>query len=336
MKNTNVNLIKITNMLFILFLISHFSLLTSKVEASALSLNIDPSIITINAIPPSTVTNNFTIQNSSDTQVTLQIQLRPFKALLENGELEYLSSQDPFIASNIQILDSGTPVQAITLGPLQEKNLTLSANIPIDTTMRDYYFSIILVSENNATSESNTSFNQLGIASNVLLSVGPKEKPKATLEEFSTKLFFEKGPVPFTVRIKNKGAHLIKPKGKITIENMFGQSIGNLDLESVNILSDSTRAIPNDSYLQELRLQDNLDAKSKSELNFKNPKALWKESFLLGIYTATLNVSLSEDGPIFVKSIRFFAFPFQGILVILTVIIVSILIKNRVIIHLKK
>lgn len=304
------------------------------VRAGTLSLSLDPSLIEINALPPTVATSTLSIQNKSDSQVQLQILFKPFKAKLENGEAEYLKSQDSFIAQNVQVLDGGVPVEGIVLGPGQKKNLTLNVNIPQDTNIsarppassprlpatdtvglvagevgRDYYFSVIFVSQSTASPTSTSSFNQLGIASNVLLSVGTKEVPDAVLEEFSSGLFYESGPVPFTIRVKNKGVHFIKPKGKILIKNMFGQSIGKLDLVSVNVLSDSIRVIPN---------------------------TLWKENFLLGFYTATLNIALSDEGPSFTKSIHFFAFPSQLLIVIVIVLISSIVIVNRVRAHMKK
>ena len=313
----------------------NFALLTfnsEKANAASLSLSIDPSIIEINALPPSNASSSLTIQNKSNDQIQLRILFKPFKARLENGELEYVNPQDSFIAKNVQILDGQLPVEGIVLAPRQQKNLTLNINIPEDTNISDYYFSIVFISQNTASSTSTSSFNQLGIVSNVLLSIGAKEVPDAVLEEFSTGLFYESGPVPFTLRIKNKGTHFIKPKGEILIKNMFGQNIGKLDLVSVNILSDSTRAIPNTIYMQELRSAD----KQKSNLSFQNPKALWKEDFLLGFYTATLNISLSNDGPSFTKSVRFFAFPFQGLILILIALISSIVIVNRVRTRMKK
>ena len=316
--------------------------ITQATIANSLSLSLDPSVIEINALPPSNVSSSLTIQNKSDSQVTLQIRITPFKAKLENGEFEYLNSQGSFLAQNIQILDGGVPVEAITLGPSQQKNLTLNINIPQDSARNarqsvaggtnispaDYYFSILFVSQNTASPASTSSSNRLGIATNVLLSVGQKEIPDAIIEEFSSDLFYESGPVPFTVRVKNKGIHFIKPKGEILIKNMFGQNIGKLDLMNVNILFNSIRAIPNTIYMQELRSQDN--SKEKSNLNFQSPKALWKEDFLLGFYTATLNITLSDEGPGFTKSIHFFAFPFQGLIVIVIVLISAIIIINRV------
>jgi hypothetical protein len=227
------------------------------------------------------------------------------------------------------------PVESITLGPKQQKTLSMKVNIPEDITISDYYFSIIFVSTNSRITESNSSINQIGIATNVLLSVGQKETPKIVLEEFSTSNFFEKGPVPFTVRIKNEGIHLINPKGEITIKNVFGQTIGKLNLTSVNILFDSIRAIPNDIYTQELKLEGNSNAK-KSSVDFKRPVVLWKENFLLGIYTATLNLNISDEGPTITKTIRFFAFPIEILIIIVIAIIAFIVIRKRLKLYTKK
>ncbi len=348
-----VFLIVIFNFSFLLF---NFE----KASAAPLSLSLDPPIMEISALPPSATTSTLSIQNKGDSSVQLQIQLKSFKASLENGELEYLNSQDPFIAKHIQILDSGVPVEGITLGPRQQKNLILNINIPREANIsarppatssnqsqtnqagvagevgRDYYFSIIFVSQGTADPTSTNSSNQLGIAANVLLSVGSKGIPDGIIEEFSAGHFYESGPVPFTIRIKNKSTHFIKPKGEISIKNMFGQTIGNLDLMNVNILSDSIRAIPNTIYMQELRSRDNPNSKAKADLDFQHPKVLWRENFLLGFYTATLKIALTDAGPNFTKSIYFFAFPFQGLIVIMIVLISAIIIMGRIKTHMKK
>lgn len=345
--------IKIKIIILLLLIASCFSLVAaSPANAGTLSLSIDPSIIEVYVLPPSNATGNLSIQNKSDTQVALQIKLREFRPKGENGELEYLSS-NPSILNNVYILDNGIPVQSITLGPGQQKILTLNIIIPQDTKIsarppatssnqsqinqagvadevgRDYYFSIIFVSDNTSSPTSTASLNQLGIATNVLLSVGAKEAPDAVIEEFSADFFYESGPVPFTVRIKNKGTQFIKPKGEITIKNMFGQSIGKLDLVSANVLASSARAISDANYVQELRM-------GEPGLDFRDPKALWKEDFLLGFYTATLTISLTGNDSGFTKSIHFFAFPFQGLIVIIFAIIAGIIIKRKLKAHMKK
>lgn len=286
------------------------------VHADALNLSIDPPITVINAVAPATITSPLTIQNNSASEIALQIQFKPFKAKGENGEPEYLKGIPEFF-SNIQVLDQDLPVENITLAPEQQKNLILKISIPEDTTISDYSFSVVFVSTNSAPTEMNSSVDQIGIATNVLLSIGPSEIPDAVLEEFSSPIFLETGPVSFTVRIKNNGIHFIQPKGEIIITNMYGQKIGKLDLIKTNILPDSIRAIPDNNYIQGIS-------------DFKNPTALWKEKILLGIYTATLNISMSDNGPIFTRTIHFLAFPFQGLIIFIIAIIVIIIFLNRI------
>jgi hypothetical protein len=297
-------------------------------NASPLSLSVDPPITVINAVPPTATTNQLSIQNESDKQVALQIQLKPFKPRGENGELEYFKGALE-IFKNIQILDGGTPVETIVLGPKQQKVLTLNIDIPKNITTSDYYFSVIFISINSSIASSNSSKSQIGIATNVLLSVGSPEISKAALEEFSSGIFFEAGPIPFRVRVRNKGVHLIHPTGKITIQNMFGQNIGKLDLASANVLSNSTRAIPDNTYIQESKLTDNSGVKTNN-FEFRHPEMLWKENFLIGLYTATLDISMSDGGSTLTRTIHFFAFPFQGLIIIIIAIITIIVFIDRV------
>lgn len=303
--------LKISHLFICLFI---YLLITQTATAAPLSLGIYPAIIEIKAIPPTTAVSSLTVLNKSDTEIPLRIQLSSFTAKGENGELEYFKeTQDIF--KYIQVLDDNVPVENITLGPQQKKVLNLSVNIPPDANIsggRDYYFSIVFVSTDTPPTESSSSVSQIGIATNVLLSIGLFETPKAVLEEFSSNIFFEKGPVPFTIRVRNAGTHFIKPKGEIIVKNMFGQNIGKLDLSSVNILSDSIRAIPNEN-----------------SADFKRPTALWKENFLLGLYTATLNISMSDEGPVFTRTSYFFAFPFQILIIIAAITVAMIIIRNR-------
>jgi hypothetical protein len=299
--------------IFYLFIcLLSFLFIAQTASATSLSLSVDPPITVINAIPPTTIASPLSIQNKSDKQITLQIQLKPFKSKGENGELEYLKEALE-IFKNIQILDGDMPVESIILGPKQQKTLTLSINISQDATALDYYFSVIFISTNSPIIESNSSINEIGVATHVLLSVGPPEIPNAVLEEFSSGIFFEAGPVPFTIRVRNEGDHLIHPTGNITIKNMFGQNIGKIDLLNINILSDSIRAIP-----------------SKSSFDFKRPTALWKENFLLGLYAATLNISISDKGPTFIRTTHFLAFPLQGLIITVIIVIATIVFINKV------
>jgi hypothetical protein len=92
----------------ILFIIFNLSLATS-VNAQEISVGIDPSIIQIEATPPSLVKSPISIENQSDQNVTYSIFLVPFKASnLANGEPEFdrgLLEQYKDIFGKIKISD---------------------------------------------------------------------------------------------------------------------------------------------------------------------------------------------------------------------------------------
>ncbi|MCL6096359.1 MAG: hypothetical protein M1444_01580 [Patescibacteria group bacterium] len=319
----------------VFILASCFMILASAKQAHAagISLGVFPPILQIQATPPTDVRSKILIENSGNDPVDLRIGIKPFTASdSENGQVTYLSDfsyVDPFIFDKMQILDGDTSIDSITLAPGQQKELTLEIALPQGEPLGDYYFSIVFISSNQPAETSNVAGQAAGIATNVLLSVGPKGPTQGEIEEFSAPLFIPSGPVPFTVRVRNTSDHFITTKGNIVVKNMFGQTVGNVDLLPVNILSQSVRSIPDS--LQSPTATTPASLKSYI-LSLKSVKAVWPEKFLFGPYTATLTIVLSDQGPLFRRTINFYAFPTQalfGILIImLTVTVIAIRVKK--------
>lgn len=305
-----------------------------KSFAQDVNVGVYPPVFQITATPPSDIRTNFFVQNLSDKDsVDLDIAVKPFTAGdRENGEVSYqqdLSTyEDPYIFEKMEILDGENSVSSITLAPKQKKNLVLHIQIPKEETSSDYYFSILFISKAGDNVQLNGSQATGAIASNVLLSIGQKGKTEGVISDFSAPFFVEKGPVPFTVRVKNTSSHFITPKGDITIKNIFGQTIGKVDLLPVNILAGTTRRIP-DSLQSPDKEKEFGQIKDVVLANYY-PVAVWPETFLLGPYTATLTLSLSDSGPVYVRNAYFFAFPLEALAAIFTVILVAIFIILRV------
>jgi hypothetical protein len=325
--------LKIYLTLAVLILIG--SILTPSAHAAGIKLGIYPPIIQIEALPPAKAQAPLTIINLEEKEVDLKIVYKPFLASgSENGEVDYLSAKDffkddPLLFQRIKILDKGQEITKLILAPKQKRDLTLSVDVPKDETLSDYYFSIIFISTNGPDDKSTQSVSSGGIASNVLLSVGPKDIAKGNIEEYSVPYFVESGPVPFTLRVKNKGSHFFTPKGEILIKNLFGQTVGRVDLLPVNILAQSIRGVPDS-----LQSPDATgSANSKYEIpnsKYSHPVAFWYEKFLLGPYSANLTIALSENGPLFKKTVYFFAFPIQILLGLIAAILVVVFIRRRI------
>lgn len=301
-------------------------------HAQSVDLGIYPPLFQIQTSPPANIKVPFSIQNFANAGIDLTISLKPFTAAPEeNGTISFLNDlnayPDPSLLQRIQIFDNDNSIQTINLAPQQKKDLQLVIDIPKNEVKGEYYISLTFTS-NSQNAAGNSSQATAGIASNILLSVGPLGETKGYIEDFSTLPFIFKGPVPFTVRLKNTSDHYITPKGDIVITNMFGQNVGKINLLPVNILSGTTRRIPD-------KLQSNPDSKDYQTVKSivdKNqyPVAVWPDKFLVGPYTATLTLALSDSGPLYKKSIFFFAFPLEYLLAILVIIMIIVFIAFRV------
>lgn len=304
----------------------------STAHADPLSLAISPPILQIQALPPAKVTTFITIMNTSNNAVNASVQLRPFtQADLENGQVKFIDKfpgPDQKILQKVRIYLGNQEVTSLDLAPKQQKKLTLLIDIPENEPVSDYYFSVIFISNFSPTDKTNYSQAQGGIATNVLLSIG-KGAAQGDISRFSTPFYVESGPVPFTLAIHNSGTHFIAPQGNILVKNMFGQTIGKIDILPVNVLAATTRLIPDASQ--------NSSSASLKTLREKNPQPFifWPEKFLLGPYQATANITLSNTGPQLTQTTYFFAFPIQAI--IITIIILSFItlilirVKNKVV-----
>lgn len=330
---------------FFLLLLTTLYLLPPTLDAQETSLTVSPPLLEIEMMPPSQIETPIRIRNDSKEPITLQVVLRPFTPQGESGDIQYIETSNSFPGANPKITDrikvrqNSQPVTTFDLAPQEEKELELYIGLEEKEPHSDYYFSILFIPPDTATTtpnsnEENGSTVRGGIAINVLLSIGPKGAAKGSIEEFSSPTLLQTGPVPFTVRVKNTGSRYISPKGTITISNMFGQKIGRVNLMQANILPGTIRAFLNEDLIKQ-SLEEKRNAESKNNKDeIKDPKtafaATWPETFLIGPYTATLQVRLSETTPVIVKKHQFFAAPIHFVIGLILFVILLFVIKKRV------
>ncbi len=312
---------KIKNLkLKIILLIALMLLTTFAQNASAqnFSTSVNPSVIKIRASSPSVVKAPINIYNSSDQNITYNIFLRPFKANSDfSGEPNFdpeLSEEYKSFFEKVTISDQGKPLSELTVPPFQRKNLLLMIPVTDEVEQRDYYFTAIFLSQTaSGEAKTNIVLNKAGLGVNLLLTVGSDDKSTGAISKFTIPRFVSNGPVEAELEISNTSKHFVTSKGNLVIKNMFGQTVGNVEIEPTTILENSSRIIAN-----------------------SNGKLAWNENFLLGIYKADLNVAISENGPLLHESKVFFALPVKGLLVtvslitILTWLIRAAKLKNRI------
>lgn len=289
--------------LFSLVFIFFFTFANS-VEAQALSISVYPPIIEVQTTPPSSPTVPITIQNLEDTDVILQIQLIPLQmspngtgdvlfnpAALETGFYGYYKGQIQFLVDNVK-------TDSVTLQAQEAKQVAVNINLRKGDPPGDFYYAIVFLNEGRKLDDTSLTSIPAGIATNLLLSIGPKKPALGGITEFYTSFFKNNGPAEFELLMHNGSEHLVNPTGTITITNMLGKNVAKIDILPQYILAQSDR------YL--------IDRNSSTSANLSlenNPKIIWNENFLLGFYTATAQIRLDGTGEILTEKVHFIAFP---------------------------
>lgn len=285
----------------------------AKADASGFSLSLDPPILFIQANPPSDINAFIHLTNHEDSEVTLDIDFAPFTLKDKTGEIVFVN--EPIsIAPFVKILYKDKDVREVSLASGQTIDLQFVANIPKDYQGKgEQYFSIVFSARNTLVPRRQENlgvyaFSQIkpGIATNVVLSIGPSEKIQKTslVVDFQTQAFHEKGPVDFRLQIANHNKRAIGLQGEVFIQNLFGQTIGKIDFPLQYILAEKTR------------LYDKLS---------------WPETVLIGPYRALLVLKDPSGQLTMTRTIVFLGLPYQTAisLFILFWVFVLIVLKIR-------
>lgn len=313
--------------LLILPLLTSPLLNPKPVNGQGASLSIFPPVIEVQATPPSSPSVPIVIQNNNDEDIELRIEMVPFQTngatgevvlnpkLMEKGFYSYYKDK-------VQFLEDNKKTETITLSALESKEITFNINIEKGDPPGDFYYSILFMAGGISPDETSASQIPTGIATNLLLSVGPKGTSNAGISEFSTDFFKSKGPVKFALKFHNASQHLLAPTGNIVITNLFGQKVGEIPLLPQYVLAGGDRY-----------LIDSKQASGQAQLTndaLTEPRIIWPENFLFGWYNAKARIMLEENGRVIESSTSFFAFPLYFFFPLVVLIFITLSIYLRV------
>ncbi len=320
------SIIKIITLIFAFGILNTIYKIPNTTYAENINLNIEPATLQIQAKTPADIHAPFTLTNEGSNSLEVKILFKRFrdsgddtgKIIYSEPRLTNEKDRDAFFKT-IRILDGENEIQTLSLGPKQKKQLDLQILLEKNSKATDHYFSIIFQTipkadkDLNLVDPVNDTFSrvQSGLALPVLLSINPKSEPIGFLDSFTAPVAIQSGPVPFTIRVANTGDHFVTAKGIILITNMFGQTVGRIDLPASNILASSSRTLNSDAFE-------------------KDAKAIWQEKFLLGFYTAKLSLAISPEQTLYTRSIHFIALPFIGIGIAIAGLLIIFLILRRI------
>lgn len=287
------------------------TLIVPAAKADSFSVGIYPPVIAIHTATPTDISTPIILEKFSNQPQRLRVSYREFTQRdEESGQIMYLTKSQAFtnFTRLLSVRENTVPQEIITLAAKQKKYLALHMAIPKDMQAINYAFSLIFtaVPPSNALPISNQTASysviQAAIASNILFSLGEKQPLEVAIDSFSAKSFYERGPVTFTMRLKNNGRQHTKPQGTIVTKNMFGQTISRLRIPPENILPATAR----------------------------KHAVSWNESFLFGRYTATLQLQTGSTEEAIEKTVTFYALPVKQTLFVALGFFLFLVIVERV------
>jgi hypothetical protein len=263
-----------------------------------LSLGISPPLIEISALPPADINTDITLENKTEDEVKLRVMIKPFRLNTDGtGSIDFLPSntfqgKDPAFFDKVRILDQGNEAKEITLGPFESRLLNLSIKIDEQSPLSDYYFSVLFISNVGNVSKSSTLMSG-GIGTNVILSIGDKGKPSASISKFEAPGVVIGNKVAFSLSLRNNGERMFVANGKIQITDMFGRNAGEVKIPPLHVLANSERHLNNPQ---------------------KSPSIIWDGNLLFGLYTAKATILLDESSGSVEKTTTFIAMPLYLVL----------------------
>jgi len=286
------------------------------------ALEISPPVINIKANPGQTVKTQINLRDITSGKLIVSNQINDFVADGEDGTPRLLidgTEKNPY-----SLKDWLSPIAETTLSPRQLKSLPITINIPANAAPGGYYGVVRFTGRAPELKGTGVSLSA-SLGTLIFIRVNGAATEKLSIEEFATSQnnktgsIFESTPINFFQRLKNEGNVHEQPSGQISVTDMFGKKVAN-----VNVNMPPKNILPN----------------SIRKFEEKLGKETIGNKILFGKYTADLKIVYGTDKKTITKSTTFWIIPYRliGLAVVLivggmTVLVVTMKRYNRFIIE---
>ena len=296
-KNPPAGLLLIIGLFITLFV------LPIKVRAQeSVGLTIIPPKLELFANPGETINESIRLSNVSALPQTYGVIVEDFRATGEEGQVVLEESETELysLQSWINLSAPGIVVQ-----PGEEEYCHANPRGGRAAEPGGHYASILFQIGGSGEIPGVTSV-RTRVGALILLRISGDVREDSQIENFSAPKFSQKGPIDFTLRIKNNGTTHIRPNGTVIITNKLGKKVAELPLTGFNVFPGAIRKMD----------------------------TTWEKENLFGVYTATLvatygqqNLPLTATTTFTVASYLSLVILFIGI--ISTYIFITSLIKGK-------
>ena len=276
-------------------------------------LEIGPPLLNVVGDPGQVVRSRVSVRDVTKNPLVVTNQINDFVANGEDGSPKILL--DPGETSPYSIKNWITPLESVTLQPGKVKSFDIIVTIPKHAAPGGYYGVIRFTGTPPSLKDTGVSLSA-SVGALVLLKVNGDAKEQVSLTDFSTANFdpnignlnndlpnslFESAPFMFVEKFKNSGNLHEQPFGKITITDMFGNTVTEIKVNDPprNVLPGSTRRFN--------QIVQSKDLAGK---------------FLFGLYHAKLETIYGSAVTPLVGSLTFWILPWKIMLAVIVGLIV--------------
>ncbi|OGV92878.1 hypothetical protein A3B57_02760 [Microgenomates group bacterium RIFCSPLOWO2_01_FULL_47_10] len=272
---------KLIRLLLLCVFMVTLSIATPVSAQEAVGITIVPPKLELFSNPGDTINESIRVKNVSGLPQTYSIVVEDFRSSGEEGQVVLEETE-----TNAYSLQSWIKLSApaIVVQPNEEVLFPFAINVPKDAEPGGHYASILFQIGSLDPIPGVTSVRSR-IGALILLRTSGDVKEDANIESFDAPVYQQRGPVEFSLRVKNNGTTHIRPGGTVVVTNIFGKKVAELPLSALNVFPGSVRKM----------------------------NTLWEKENLFGMYTATLVATYGQQNLPLTASIKFTVASYTGI-----------------------
>jgi len=271
-------------------------------QAAAGGIQISPLTFKYEIKPGESQTGTIFVKNLNSEDLDYLIESENFSVVSDDGAPSFSGNNVLNAGSSLASWITIEKDQTGTVLPSEEKSISFTITAPSDAEPGGHY-AAIFAKQVKKTAEGQT---QLGISSRVgtlmLVTIPGEVQKSAEIVEFISPKSVWKGPVDFTMKVKNTGNIHFDSTATISVKSMFGK-IAKVDMGTHTILPD----------------------------NLRNFAGTWTSKYPFGRYSVSA-VATDANGDSMTKTAVIWALP----LVIVVPVLVALVILVWIVFYLKK
>ena len=262
------------------------------------AVTVGPAKIEYKTDPGDTISGTIFILNEGQKEQTFYAAFEKFTEV--DGQKKFLPTEESELANWFKMEKSAT------LKAGEQKEIPFTIEVPKNAPPGGH-FAVIWWGTAPPDAKQVAIVTRAGIL--VFLRVSGDVNEKGEVVEFSLsgeKFFVFKLPEDFIVNFKNQGNTYLKPRGELTIKNIFGSAIASFKINSKERI-----IFPENTQL--------LDVAKKFD----------KPPFAFGLYKAELALQWGEKQNDITKTISLFVFPWKTVLFVIIILAALLLVATK-------